>query len=171
MATDGKIPVLALVFVLGGVVMGILRLRRLRVEGRQLSRRPRPATDQDRRRSLWLYVFAAPIAWGTSSALVHDPFRFGDRSAIADQPLPVLVGLGLFVTAMFGGMWQYSIYRHRTPTLVVALLAALVPLVYLGTGLVTTIGWWDVVDDAVWAVCLGLLVLGGPGGQEPARSR
>lgn len=113
-------------------------------------------------RSIWLYVFASPVAYAAIAALVRDPFRWGDESAMAKQSNWVLIGFATFVLAMFGGTWRYSLYRHRTPVLAVLIAVTIASLVPFATGDIVTVGWLDLVVDATWAVCLGILVLGGP---------
>lgn len=114
------------------------------------------------RRSIWLYVFASPVGYAALAALFRDPFRWGDRSAMSEQSRWVLVGLAIFVLAMFGGTWRFSLYQHRTPVVVVLVVVTIASLVPFATDTVVTVGWLDLVVDATWVVSIGLLVLGGP---------
>ena len=114
------------------------------------------------KRSPWLYVFAAPIALFTISSLLTDPFELGERSEAANQPVAALVGLGLFLFGLMGGLWRYSVYSRRNVTALIQVGATLASLICLTTGVVTTIGWWDLTLDGVWLVATALQVFGKP---------
>jgi hypothetical protein len=110
--------------------------------------------------SPWLYVFATPIAVVNVVALLNDPRRMGQPTTVDDAPVVVLFAMGLAMLALVCGTWAHSRFRYRTPVALVQVALTVGVGVSYALDIKTSISIWDLVQDVVWLVTVGLQVFG-----------